>query len=172
MLQSPLNKIDDQPEYMLAKRRAAGDEPDHTLVMRQPLHTGPWRPNPVSADRLCFSTQIPELGIFIVASPSGRAAIFALTRSHDASKGFTYGFHLEYILPFVRGNENVVIGQHQSQKRLVGVAVGPIQGMLGRDSGSDRMWRLMMYFTSHEVMSFELKRKRAEGTPGLGDLVV
>lgn len=111
------------------------------------------------------------MGIFIVASPTGRAAIFALTRSHSADKGYHYGFHLEYILPLNK-NEPMILNQHHPPKRLVGVAVGPVQGMLGRDGRGDRTWRLMMYFTDHSAMSFELKRKRVKGTPSLGDLVV
>ncbi|KAH7411550.1 hypothetical protein DE146DRAFT_602236 [Phaeosphaeria sp. MPI-PUGE-AT-0046c] len=172
LVQSPFNKVDDEPEYTLEKSRIAGDEPDHTLVMRRPLYPGPWRPNPVSYDRLCFSAQIPELGIFIVGSPLGRAAIFALTKSPNTKEGYKYGFQLEYVLPFNKDDEDEILDQGHSNRRMVGVAVGPVQGMLGRAGGGDRTWRVLMYFTDHKVLSYELKRKRAEGTPGLGDLVV
>jgi hypothetical protein len=139
--------------------------------MRRPIHIGSVNEPSTSSDRLCFSTQIPELGLFIIGSPIGRVAIFALTKSGETGD---FGFQLEYILPFRKGDENEIVHpQADPKSRMVGVAVGPVQGELGDRRGMrDRRWRLMMYFTDHSMMSFELSRKREGGDVGLGELVV
>jgi hypothetical protein len=142
--------------------------------MRRPLHPSSRDPSVGSYDRHCFSTQIPELGIFIIASPVGRAAIFALTKSRESD---AYGFKLEYMVPFSSGTENEIVSPVDSRTRLMGVAVGPVQGTFdqyGLDvpKPRERRWRLLMYYTDHTVLSFELARRRAKGEPWLGDLVV
>jgi hypothetical protein len=142
--------------------------------MRRPLHPGLQDQKLASYDRHCYSTHIPELGIFIIASPVGRAAIFALTKSRNP---ITYGFQLEYILPFASGDENEITSPEFSNSRLVGVAAGPVQGSFDlpgeRGTGpKGRRWRLLMYYMDHTVLSFEISRKRAGGDVGLGDLIV
>ncbi|KAF1918254.1 hypothetical protein BDU57DRAFT_586709 [Ampelomyces quisqualis] len=140
------------------------------LSMRHPLH--PSLRNGLFSidaphDRLCFSTQIPELGIFIVASPIGRVAIFALTKSLTSIPGsdaeqWKFGFELEYILPFEKGDERVIVGEEDGARRLVGVAVSPVQG--GRREGR---WRLIGYFTDHRVVSWEVGRRGDGGVEAL-----
>ena len=96
--------------------------------MERALHPLP-TPFYKSCDRLCYSVQIPELGIFIVGSPQGRAGVFSLysvVRPGQACR--EYGFKLEYILPFEAHNEREVVDVGQA--RLVGVAVAPVQGSL------------------------------------------
>jgi hypothetical protein len=139
--------------------------------MRYSLHPGPTVQSLLSHDRQCFATQIPELGIFIIGSPLGRVAIFALTKSRESRD---FGFQLEYILPFYKHNENEILPPPQSSHgRMVGVAVGPVQGELGRcEESRDSRWRLLMYFKDHSLMSFELSRKRGGGDVGLGELIV
>jgi hypothetical protein len=142
--------------------------------MRRPLHPDPWDQTVGSFDRHCFSTQIPELGIFIVASPLGRAAIFALTRARETDM---YSFNLEYMVPFSSGTEEEVVSPVDPRTRLIGIAAGPVQGMFDRcglegKRPRERRWRLLMYYTDHTVVSFELARRRGKGEPGLGDLVV
>lgn len=160
--------------------------------MRRPLHTGPWAPFTGSFDRLCYFEQIPELGIFIVASPVGRAAIFSIyyvEGGEEENHPRRYGFKIEYILPFLKGKETEVVSI--TKARLVGVAVAPVQGMCDvKDGGGEggrwggkqsrargdeaevpRRWRLMMYYTDNTVLSFELEKKR-EGQTTVGDLVV
>jgi len=136
--------------------------------MRCPLTPGPATQSLDAVDRQCFSTHVPELGIFIVGSPIGRVAIFALTKSRASGE---FGFELEYILPFNKRDENEVLSG--AYKRMAGVAVGPVQGELGRDeAGRGRRWRLLMYFMDHSMMSFEIGRKRGGGDVGLEELVV
>ena len=139
--------------------------------MRNPLYSAGWMNLP--HDRLCYSAQIPELGIFIVASPGGRAAIFGLTQ-YKGEDGDVYGFRLDHTVPFNRQERELLIGGH-SGIRLVGIAVGPVQGMLdGSEVMGHRRWRLMMMYDDHTVLSYELGKYRedADEVPGLADLVV
>jgi hypothetical protein len=133
--------------------------------MRQPLHP----PSKLglsileSSDRHCFFAQIPELGVFIIASPVGRAAVFRLTKT----RGGIYGFRLEYLLP-LRGDDESEVWAPSGGK-LLGTAVGPVQGMY--DVG-ERRWRVLMYYSDHTVVAFELEKRRGGGEIRLGDLVV
>lgn len=72
--------------------------------------------------------------------------------------------------------------------RLIGVAAGPIQGMMDRlDSDREdsdgaakaharkpgaRRWRLLMYFTDHTVLAFELGKRKGSESSGVGELIV
>ncbi|KAH7073454.1 hypothetical protein BKA63DRAFT_416438 [Paraphoma chrysanthemicola] len=166
-----------------------GDHEDLVLTMHQPLHPKDPGFHTGSHDRQCFHTQIPELGVFIIASPIGRAAIFSLTKlrkQQPASNGksvYGYGFQLEYILPFEAHDETQVWSPTHDPDdpsvMLMGVAVGPVQGMFDKieedgeiSAPRDRRWRFLMYYTDHSVLSFEIARKRVDSDPGLGDLVV
>jgi hypothetical protein len=96
--------------------------------MRRPLHPGLWEATLRAEDRHCFLSHIPELGVFIVGSPIGHAGVFSIYYTKD--EGATqprYGFKLEYLLPFQQENENEIAGVPAG--RLVGMAVGPVQGM-------------------------------------------
>jgi len=88
---------------------------------------------------------------------------------------------LEYVLPFVKGKEEDIRSLFDQHNKLVGIAVSPVQGMLDRleDDGAydaracgEGMWRLMMYYTDHSVLSYEISRKKRDGEMGLGDIVV
>lgn len=161
---------------------------DPIITMRKPLHFPEnrfgWEGQALpSHDRLSFSTQIPELGIFIVATPDGRAGIFSLTQSKQPDQPSPiYGFQLEYVLPFSKDNDKEVWGSG-SYARLVGVAVGPVQGMFDQSQSTaettggasvprPRRWRLLMYFWDHTVVSYELSKMRVGEPPSLGDLIV
>ena len=154
---------------------------DPVMTMSRPLHPLPSAPFIGSFDRLCYFTQIPELGAIIVASPVGRVAIFSLYKTDRNGRiPPHYGFKLQYILPFLKGKEHVVTSV--TKARLVGVAVAPMQGaydeVVDPENSDDelrtqpRRWRLLMYHTDHTVLAFELKRKRIRDTPGLDELIV
>jgi hypothetical protein len=155
------------------------------LVMRQPLHPNRlWQSNLGSANRQCFFKQIPELGVFIVASPVGRAGIFSITKSarqnlnSDKKVDFTYGFRLEFILPFRKGEPNKA--WNPLVGKLIGVAVGPVQGMFDEpgqpadafNGRHQRRWRVILSYTDNTIASFELSRRARDGTPEVDELMV
>jgi len=160
--------------------------PHLVTTMRRPLHPSPQDAGVESFDRHCFSAQIPELGVFIIASPVGRAAVFTFTRCRESNHdGFTYGFQMEYMLPFIKGKEEQVWAPVSSHAKLAGIAVSPVQGMMDKPIGSpsnedgydaraynEGRWRLIMYYTDHTVVSYEVARKKKDGELGLGDIVV
>lgn len=112
--------------------------------------------------------------------------MFSLTRTPDTSEARPqYSFHLEYVLPFANDDKSKIWDVEGA--RLIGVAAGPVQGMLDGSSQVDkegswaappiekprhRRWRLMMYFTDHTVLAFELSKSREGVTPGIGELIV
>jgi hypothetical protein len=107
----------------------AGHPSNIIAAMRRPLHPGHWEVTLRSEDRHCFLSHIPELGVFIVGSPIGHAGVFSLYYTKDkGAERPRYGFKLEYLLPFQQGNENEIAGVPPGM--LVGVTVGPVQGML------------------------------------------
>lgn len=150
--------------------------------MRRPLHPDNKLRFLHPGDRMCFFHEIPELGVFIVASPVGRAGIFCTTCAPGADGSLEYGFKLEYLLPFEASSENEVYDV--PYERLAGVAVGPVQGMFDKPEDVERegvedvwgmqprRWRVIMYYTDHTVLSFEIAKRRVGGEPGVGDLVV
>jgi hypothetical protein len=166
-----------------------GDHSDPIVTIRRPLHPSqqenlfPFIPG--SHDRHCYATQIPELGVFIIASPNGRAGVFSLVKTAQKIQSRPlYSLHLEYVLPFANGDENRVWDVEGA--RLVGVAAGPVQGMMDRSNESSdeeeevakdnqelgpRRWRVMMYYTDHTVLAFELGKRRLNQTPEVGELV-
>ncbi|KAJ4989000.1 hypothetical protein SVAN01_05438 [Stagonosporopsis vannaccii] len=167
-----------------------GDHAEPIITIRQPLHPekhqSPFPFIPGSHDRHCYTTQIPELGVFIIASPHGRAGVFSLTKSMQKPRARPlYSFHLEYVLPFANDDKTKIWDVEGT--RLVGVAAGPVQGMLDRSdrfSGDSeekdadcercgsRRWRVLMYFTNHTVLAFELGRRRAGEMPEVDELIV
>jgi hypothetical protein len=171
----------------------AGDQSDYIVTMRRPLHPSdlhiPCLFIPGSHDRHCYTTQVPELGVFIIASPNGRAGVFSLTRAPghgvgDVSGRPQFSFQLEYILPFANSDDRKVWDVEGA--RLIGVAAGPVQGMLDAESRvgeegkgdaydeqpSKRRWRIMMYYTDHTVLAFELGKKRDRGALDVEALIV
>lgn len=177
------------PKY--TDRRTKKDCFRPVLSMRNPLYPrGSWERSPILPNggnifmyhRQCFTTQIPELGVFIIGSPTGRVGIFRLTRtkcdSADASELF--GFRLDHLLPLKKRDGNYVVNDVW-RRQLVGVAVGPVQGMLDMaadgespvvNEGRARRWRLMMYYHDNTVYSYELGKFEQEGPVGLEELVV
>ncbi|KAL1795771.1 hypothetical protein ACET3X_005995 [Alternaria dauci] len=151
-------------------------------AMQRPLHPGQWVEALDSQDRHCFFSHVPELGIFIVGSPIGHAGVFSLYfTKHEDREQPRYGFKLEYLLPFHKNDQTKIAGVPQG--RLLGIAVAPIQGMFDvprdneasekeKETPQPRRWRLIMYYTDHTVLSFELSRQRVDESPSLSDMVV
>jgi len=105
-------------------------------------------------DRMSLHALIPELGVVVVATPKGRAAVLALFQNRDNRMRKTrYSFRMEWLLP--------TADQEQKGERpevmLIGLAVSPIQGMLGeREQGRPRKWRLLLTYVDHSVLSYEI----------------
>jgi hypothetical protein len=99
---------------------------------------------------------------------------------------------MDHLLPSARHNGELVLDETWGT-RLIGIAVGPVQGMLDRtddavddsdggvegleDTGNDgrlggRRWRLMVHFQDNTVYSYELGKYGGGDAVGLGDLVV
>lgn len=198
-IEAPCLIITKEEIYLLQRPfDITGDYNDLIKKFRQPYQPEPWTTALPSLDRHSFHTQIPELGIFLIASPIGRVAIFRITKSrsqhshnyHNRNQDdaymqdptpnqfFTYGFQLEYVLPFSHGAPDFVCCPAMPGSRMLGVAVAPIQGMYdeGEEAtsgvGRDRRWRIIMYYTDHTVVSYEISRKREDEDGRLDDLVV
>ena len=72
-------------------------------------------------DRLNMSAYLPDIGLVIAASQTGRVVLLTLTRRAETG---CLGFRLDHILPF---EEQERAGQRPSLP-LLGMAVSPIQG--------------------------------------------
>ena len=120
-------------------------------------------------DRLNMFGQIPELGIVLVATQTGRVALLTLTRMASTKQ---LAFRLDALLPF-QSQENEGC---RPDVPLLGMAFGPIQGremMPSGESGSSgtsdreeswrgiessRRYRLMLTYYDHTVLSYEIER--------------
>ena len=131
-------------------------------------------------DRLNMTSQVPELGLVLVASQIGRVALLTLTRMRGTKH---LAFRLDCILPSKDQEER----GERPMVPLLGMAVGPIQGRECKaESGGDgcspdgrgeeawrlvegsRRYRLMLYYSDHTVLSYELSRRLGNGSSGLG----
>ncbi|KAF2280410.1 uncharacterized protein EI97DRAFT_478352, partial [Westerdykella ornata] len=134
-------------------------------------------------DRMNYSLYIAELGIFLVAAPSGRCAIFTLTQYNIPVKDSPnqtktiYGMRQDYTLPFKEQEEQDPRFKdcwRNGRVLLVGIAAGPAQGCMDKEedergSGSEseseeewhgpRLWRLFLHYSDHTVLTYELVRK-------------
>lgn len=120
-------------------------------------------------ERLNMHAYIPALGIVVLASQKGRALVLALTKlsrkahyppemqnpDDPARKKTKYAMRLEHILPFA--------DQEKAGARpfapLAGIAAGPMQGTEHLTMEMKR-WRLMMMYTDHSILSYEISRPR------------
>ncbi|KAJ9657347.1 hypothetical protein H2198_004358 [Neophaeococcomyces mojaviensis] len=75
----------------------------------------------IHMDRLNMLHKIPELGVVLVATQTGRVAVLALTRRHDG----ILGFRVDWVLPTKRQETR---GLRPNLCALIGMAIGPVQG--------------------------------------------
>lgn len=152
------------------------------VAMNDPLLTVHGRIAPFH-DRLCFTTEIPELGIVLVGSPVGRVAILTLTHTRKSKRGKTiYGYRYDPsrdLLPLA-AQRQAYPQLGNAQTRLVGMATSPMQGMQGSSKGEtsptrvhgSRRWRLILYYQNNTILSYELSWCREESGAILSTLVV
>jgi hypothetical protein len=107
-------------------------------------------------ERLNMMAYIPSIGVVVLASQKGRAIILSLTKLLYKSK-MTYAMRVDHILP------STLQEQHEERPMLplMGIAVGPIQGT-ERLREDQKRWRLLMTYYDHTILSYEIKRGRAE----------
>jgi hypothetical protein len=130
---------------------------EEPLKQRFYLGMDPSEPAFVRADndRMSLYVVIAELGAVVIGSPSGRVGVFSLLRTDEwsARPDGTYFMRFDWTLPFAREEEAGL----RPEKKLVGLAAGPMQGQLGLSKLEvRRRWRLMLYYTDHSVLSYEL----------------
>ncbi|PVH88445.1 hypothetical protein DL98DRAFT_509155 [Cadophora sp. DSE1049] len=107
-------------------------------------------------DRLNMFVVIPELSLLVVASQKGRVALFTLTRLEDdfSDVAPVLMFRLDRILPPTEHEE-----EFRPSVPLLGMAVGPLQGKDKEGNMQRNIWRLILHYMDHTVLSYELKRK-------------
>ena len=125
-------------------------------------------------ERINMIMPISELGVVVVGSQLGRAAILTLTQMRGTKQ---YAFRLERIVPFGSQEDQCA----RPKMPLLGIAVAPIQGHefeavgLGpnppeeerreswRAADSSRRYRLLLTYSDHTMLSYEISRgKRHE----------
>jgi hypothetical protein len=86
---------------------------------------------PYSLERINMIQQIPELGLVIIASQSGRCAVCSTMRM---SRKGPLGLRVDWVLPTTKQE----IAGLRPAHALLGIAVGPIQGVLkGGDANQE-----------------------------------
>lgn len=113
-------------------------------------------------ERLNMMAQIPDLGLVLIGNQVGRVGVLTMTRCQAQCQS---GFKIEAILPFKNEEDRGL----RPTKPLMGMAVGPVQGMERALPGaSPRLWgegerearrfRLLMMYCDHTVLSYEISR--------------
>ena len=117
-------------------------------------------------DRLSMIQQIPELGVVVVGSAAGRAAILTLTKM-TSDPPFS-GFRVDWIIPLKSQEDRDV----RPEAPLMGIAVSPVQGQgdqgeiadedgVGPDASGrlgTRKYRIMLVYAEHTILSYEIDR--------------
>jgi hypothetical protein len=85
---------------------------------------------PYSLDRMNMIQQIPELGLVIIASQSGRCAVCSTMRK---TREGPLGLRVDWVLPTTKQETAGLRPPHA----LLGIAAGPIQGFMEEDGEND-----------------------------------
>jgi hypothetical protein len=110
----------------------------------------------VGYERLIFPHLIAELSLVIVGSQIGRVCLISLTRPDDSFSrhGPVTMFRVDHILPTYTHE----IQGFRPSVPLMGIALSPLQGQQkGR-----KIWRLIMHYHDHSILSYELSRDGGE----------
>ncbi|KAI5245863.1 hypothetical protein E4T43_02952 [Aureobasidium subglaciale] len=125
--------------------------------------------------RISMYTQIPSLGVVIIATQKGRVAILSLTSTttkvldyarFDPSQLPTerprtekrvYGFRVDHMLPLPNQEE----AGHRPKAGIHGIAVGPVQGTEHLEDGLKR-WRLMVHYQNFAMLAYEIGKPRKD----------
>lgn len=120
-------------------------------------------------ERLNMHAYIPAIGVMILASQKGRAVILSLTKTSKSAQfppgtpnprasgsGTIYAMRIEHIVPLPAQEAH----NERPFAPLAGIAAGPLQGTENLPDEQKR-WRLMMMYTDHSVLSYEVRRRPA-----------
>lgn len=119
--------------------------------------------------RLSLTAYIPEIGIVLAGSPEGRVAVLSMTQTHSAGGAAPfYCMRLDWILP-LRSQE--VDGQ-RPERLLLGLAVSPVQGMLGRKPEEVKRWRVLLTYEGHHMLAYEIARPKSKDDKKRTDILV
>lgn len=112
-------------------------------------------------DRYNLVCPIPELGIVLIGTQSGRVVILTLTQIPDPSRVQDpfLTFRMDALLPLQQH-----LNEYRPRCPLLGMAVSPVHGRMGREERRviGRRWRVMLHFYDHTVLSYELGWKGSE----------
>jgi len=119
-------------------------------------------------DRISLHKIIPELGIVIIGTPKGRAAVVALFQRKEVPEEMRclvpsaesyYVFRMDWLLPTAEQEEK----GERPEMMLIGIAASPVQGMLGQwEEGRPRKWRLLLTYADHSVLSYVISSEDDE----------
>lgn len=150
---------------------AMGDGGDMTpyIFLDDPTFLGNNEFRMFDQERHTMTVHIPELGIIVVGNTKGHAAVLSLASYEDPKvkagehdgRYHIYFFRYDHLLlPPPRGMFEGTGNQYidRAPGNLVGIAAGPVQGMLGRRWDGVRRWRIMLTYRDQSVMSYEVGR--------------
>ncbi|KAF2119167.1 hypothetical protein BDV96DRAFT_372352 [Lophiotrema nucula] len=187
-----------QPRYFSTPPPTLPSHSSPVIMLRYPQFSLGAEVNAPQHDRLCYATQIPELGIVLAATPAQKVVILSLTQIVTEQKGTgkrdtVYGMKIEHVVPGAELETRMEHDEHGFALapliygRLVGFAVGPVQGMLdipadeiegGKErgrvdgEGKPRRWRLILMYQDHSVVTYELGMQSENDDTGVADLMV
>ena len=125
-------------------------------------------PDFADCDRISLHKIIPELGIVIIGTPKGRAAVVALFQRKEVPEEMRcfvpsaesyYVFRMDWLLPTAEQEEK----GERPEMMLIGIAASPVQGMLGQwEEGRPRKWRLLLTYADHSVLSYVISSEDDE----------
>lgn len=127
-----------------------------------------WKSRLAHYERLNLCVPIPELGVLLAGSPTGRVAVLTLHqflfRPPPPTSAPVYTLRLEHLLPFASQESAGV----RPAVQLVGVAAAPLQGHEERIGA--RTWRVVLLYKNGRMLNYEIEPAAAVGM-GVGGSV-
>lgn len=142
--------------------------PQHNHHQRRPT---PYDLATHLCERISMLHHIPELGLVVLGSLSGRVALLSLTKPPErhrfGTRGRTDGcpipraFKVEAILPRKSDEENRLRPWVALHGMAVSRAPQPKPGSLELQKGKGRgdMWRLILHYMDHTILMYDLTRR-------------
>jgi len=131
-----------------------------------------WKSRLAYYERLNICVPIPELGVLLVGSPTGRVAVLTLHQFLPQSQLAAgagrpvYTLRLDHLLPF---SSQEAAGLRPAVQ-LVGVAAAPLQGHERRLGA--RTWRVVLLYKDGRILNYEIDPAAGAGAGGAGGVDV